>query len=249
MAARVLRDEEDAFGRQLLDELHGGAGEALLERDDGVSGPSMPARTFFAGHETWADPERAVFEHVRGRVLDVGCGAGRHSLEAARRGMEVVAIDISPGAVEVCRRRGVKDVRLLALGEVGQGLGRFDTVVMLCGNFGLPGTRELTIDWLRRLRDVTTEDARVVLDTVDPYADDPDDPAEHAYLERNLARGRMAGQVTIRLRYGERLTPWFELLLVSAQELVEVAREAGWIVASVDKSESPDVYAVLHKGL
>jgi SAM-dependent methyltransferase len=247
VAAHALRDDEDAFGRQLLDELDGGAGKAVLERDDGGTGPSMPAAAFFAEYEAWAAPERALFEQVRGRVLDVGCGAGRHSLEAARRGMEVVAIDISPGAVEVCRRRGVEDVRLLALGEVGHGLGRFDTVLMLCGNFGLPGTRELTIDWLRRLRDVTADDARIVLDTVDPYADDADDPVERAYLERNIARGRMAGQVTIRLRYGERLTPWFDLLLVSAQELDELARQAGWMVASVDESVPPDVYAVLRK--
>ena len=47
----------------------------------------MAAAVFFAGYDAWAAPERAVFEHVRGRGLDVGCGAGRHSLEAAARGL------------------------------------------------------------------------------------------------------------------------------------------------------------------
>src|SRR5262249_58414734 len=118
VAANVLRDDQDAFGRQLLDALEGTPGTALLERDDGEQGTSMPPDAFFAEHDDWAAPERAVFELVRGRVLDVGCGAGRHSLEAARRGLEVVAIDISPGAVAVSRARGVRDVRLLPLGEV-----------------------------------------------------------------------------------------------------------------------------------
>jgi len=241
----VLCDDQDAFGRQLLDELHGTAGEATLERDDGESGPSMAPAAFFAGHDAWTAPERAVFDHVRGRVLDVGCGAGRHSLEAAARGLDVVAIDISPGAVAVCRQRGVVDVRLLSLDEVDDRLGRFDTVLMLCGNLGLPGSWERTSEWLRRLRDLTTDQARIVLDTVDPHGDD--DPVERAYLERNLARGRMPGQVTIRLRYGPRVTPWFDLLLLSAAELTDLAHEAGWRVAAIDESEPPDVYAVLEK--
>jgi SAM-dependent methyltransferase len=219
----------------------------MLERNDGEAGPSMSPDAFFAEHTAWAAAEQAVFAHVRGRLLDVGCGAGRHSLEAARRGMEAVAIDISPGAVEVSRARGVRDVRLMSLADVDERLGRFHTVLMLCGNFGLPGTRERTIAQLRRLHDLTTEDARIVLDTVDPYAGDAGDAAERAYLERNQASGRMAGQVTIRLRYGDRLTPWFDLLLVSAEELAELAGNAGWEVALVDTSEPPDLYAVLQK--
>ena len=243
----MLRDDQDAFGRQLQDVLLGKAGQAMLERDDGEAGSSMSPDAFFAEHAAWAAAERAAFEHVRGRVLDVGCGAGRHSLEAARRGMQPVAIDISPGAVEVSRTRGVQDVRLMSLVDVDERLGQFDTVLMLCGNFGLPGTRDLTLRWLRRLRGLTTRDARIVLDTVDPYAGNSNDPGWRAYVEANRASGRMAGQVTIRLRYGDRLTPWFDLLLVSADELAELAAEAGWRVAVLDASEQPDLYAVLEK--
>lgn len=85
----------------------------MLEFDDGSTGPAMGPDWFFAEPEHWPDAERTVFGHVRGRVLDIGAGAGRHSLEAQRQGLDVVAIDLSPGAVEVCRRRGVDDVRLL----------------------------------------------------------------------------------------------------------------------------------------
>ena len=205
----------------------------------------MAPGAFFAVYGEWEAPERAVFDRARGRVLDVGCGAGRHSLEAVRRGMDVVAIDISPGAVEVSRARGVPDARLLSLDEVDERLGRFDTVLLLCGNFGLPGTREQTVGWLNRLRGLTNREARIVLDTVDPYPDD--DPRWLAYMDRNRQRGRMAGQVTIRLCYGERVTPWFDLLLVSAAELAELAGEAGWRVDLLDESEPPDVYAVLAK--
>ena len=53
----------------------------------------------------------------------------------------MVGIDTSPGAIEACRRRGVRDVRLLALAEVDARLGRFDTLLMLGNNFGLLGGR------------------------------------------------------------------------------------------------------------
>ena len=125
-------------------------------------------------------------------MLDVSCGAGRHSLEAQRRGLGVVAIDISPGAVEVCRRRGVRDVRLLPLAAVDASLGAFDTVLMMCGNFGLVGTAEEAELVLRTLHAMTTPSARIVLDSIDPYYDS--DSAELAYQTRNRARGRFPGR-------------------------------------------------------
>ena len=178
-------------------------------------------------------------------MLDVDCGAGRHSLEAQSRGLDVVAIDISPGAVEVSRRRGVRDVRLLPIAEVDERLGTFDSVLMMCGNFGLAGSAGETERWLQTMHRMTTPSGRIVLDTVDPYQDT--DAEYLAYMERNRARGAMPGQVTIRIRYGERITPWFDLLLVSPSELGELASRTGWHVAEVAPGEPPDFYAVLEK--
>ena len=241
----ILTDDQDAFGRQLLDELAGGAADAVIERDDGTSSPSLAAGEMFKAYAQWAPPERAVFDAIAGRVLDVGCGSGRHSLEAQQRGHEVVAIDISPGAIAVSRARGIRDARLLALADVGAELGVFDTVLMLCGSVGLAGSADETERTLRRLHAITTPHARIVLDTVDPYAPD-DDPAWPAYVARNRARGALPGQVTIRIRYGERVTPWFDLLLVAPHELGEIAERSGWRVATLVTDEA-NVYAVLEK--
>jgi SAM-dependent methyltransferase len=73
-------------------------------------------------------------------VLDAGVGAGRAALELQRRGRSVVGIDVSSGVVEVARRRGVRDVRLLAFEEVDDSVGQFDTIVMFGNNFGLFGS-------------------------------------------------------------------------------------------------------------
>lgn len=244
-ALAPLTEEQDAFGLLLLDHLSGRTGDPVLERDDGYAGPALGAEWFFAGPDAWPEAERAVFEHVRGRVLDVGAGAGRHSLEAQERGLEVVAIDVSPGAIEVCRRRGVRDVRLLPLDAVDADLGVFDTVLMMCGNFGLAGSAGEVEAILRRLYALTSENGRIVLDSVDPYVDADD--ADIAYQDRNRARDRLPGQVTIRIRYGARATPWHDLLLVSATELEALAAGAGWRLVQVYEGELPDYYAVLEK--
>ena len=145
----ILSDFEDAFGQQLRDCVAGTAGDAQLERDDGSVGPAMAAWTSCSPTTEWGTAERQVFDRIRGRVLDVGCGAARHSLEAQHRGLETVAIDISPGAVEVSRGRGVQDVRLLPMAEVDERLGTFDSVLMMCGNFGLAGSAGETERWLQ----------------------------------------------------------------------------------------------------
>jgi SAM-dependent methyltransferase len=242
---RTLSETEDAFGRLLLDHLAGEAGRPILERDDGYAGPALSAGVFFAEHREWPAEEQHVFELVRGRVLDVGSGAGRHSLEAQRRGLGVVAIDVSPGALEVCRRRGVRDARHLPLAAVDSSLGTFDTVLMMCGNFGLVGNARDAVRTLRTLHGMTTPTARIVLDSVDPHQDT--DPADLAYQERNRARGRLPGQVTIRLRYHGYATPWFELLNVSPAELEDVLAATGWHLAHLLEGEPPDYYAVLEK--
>jgi len=139
----------------------------------------------------------------------------------------------------------VRDARLLPLEEIDERLGAFDTALLMCGNLGLAGGADETVALLRRLHEVMAEDGRVVFDTVDPHVEN--DEADLAYLERNRARGRMPGEMTIRIRYGELVTPWFDLLLVSAPELGRVIAGTGWRLAWRRDGDPPDWYGLLEK--
>jgi SAM-dependent methyltransferase len=207
----------DAFGQMLLD----GAGTEIIERDDGFIDTAKLA--YFAPVTQWPAVERRGLRWVRGRVLDAGVGAGRAALELQRRGRSVVGIDVSPGAVEVARARGVRDVRLLAFEEVDESIGHFDTVVMFGNNFGLFGSPGKARRLLRRLRPLAD---RIVAASNDPYA--TEDPAHLAYQARNRKRGRMPGQLRLRVRYRDLVDPWFDYLMVSPEEMATLVEGTQW---------------------
>ena len=215
-----------------------GADAEIVERDDGFITSSM--LSYFAPVRRWAAVERRGLRLVRGRVLDVGVGAGRVALELQARGRDVVAIDVSPGAVQVARDRGVRDVRLLALEDVDESLGDFDTVVMYGNNFGLFGSPTKARRLLRRLRPFVE---RIVAASNDPYG--TEDPAHRAYQERNRARGRMSGQLRLRVRYRDLLGPWFEYLIVSPGEMTEIVEGTGWRVRRLVRDDGAYYVAVL----
>lgn len=225
-----MDDLQDAYGRLLLDELEGRYALELVERDDGYlrAGQIGPS-TYFAPVRRWPASERRALRLGRGRVLDVGCGAGRVALELQARGHEVVGIDVSPLALEVCRRRGVRQVELKGIDDVDESLGRFDTIVMFGNNFGLVGSRAGARRRLRRLCE--TGASRILASSVDPY--DTDDRDHLAYHARNRDRGRMCGQVRLRVRHLRYATPWFDYLLASREEMAELAASGGWRLARV----------------
>ena len=153
----------------------------------------------------------------------------------------MVGIDISAGAVEVCRRRGVRDVRLCSIDDVDESLGIFDTTVMLGNNFGLFASAAKAKRLLRRFHRLMSERGRIVAATRDVYR--TDDPAHLAYHERNRSRGRMSGQIRIRVRYRDHATPWFDYLMVSRPELEDLLEGTGWRLDRV--LESDDTYIAI----
>jgi SAM-dependent methyltransferase len=239
-----VKQGHDGYGQMLLAALEGRDTTEIVERDDGFIDATQGASLYLAPFRRWPAVHRQAMRFVRGRTLDVGCGGGRVCLHLQERGHDVVGIDISPGAVEVCRRRGVRDVRLCPIEDVDESLGVFDTIVMLGNNFGLFGGDAKAKRLLRRFHRLTSDRGRLVAETRDVYR--TDDPSHLAYQERNRARGRMSGQIRIRIRYRDHATPWFDYLMVSQAELEDLLDGTGWQLGRVLESEDTYV-AVIDK--
>ena len=181
---------------------------------------------YLAPYPKWPGRQRRALRFARGRILDVGAGGGRIPLHFQQKGNDVVAIDASPGTIEACRRRGVRDARVMRIEDVDASLGVFDTVVMYGNNLGLLASRTKAPRILRRLARITSERARIIAEGTDPYS--TDDPGHLAYHERNRQRGRMGGQLRIRIRFREIASPWFDYLFLSRRELEEILEGTGW---------------------
>jgi SAM-dependent methyltransferase len=241
-----VKDREDAFGHMLSDYHRGRrGGSEIVERDDGYFDAAGGPEAYFTEHRNWGPHERRAMEYVRGRVLDIGCGAARHSLYLQGKGFRAHGIDVSPLAVRTARARGLKSVTVLSATGVGRSLGVFDTILMLGNNFGLFGSEKRARWLLRRFAGATSDGARIIAESNDVYRTKV--PAHLAYHRLNRRRGRMPGQVRIRIRYETYVTPWFDYLLVSPDEMAGILDGTGWSIERILKSSGAPYIAVIRK--
>jgi SAM-dependent methyltransferase len=241
----MLKTSEDANGHVIYDSYQGIPAMEIAERDDGWIGLTPGPSLYFSPFRAWPKHNQTAMRYVRGRVLDIGCGAGRAALHLQERGQEVLAIDTSPLAIKTCRLRGVLKVRILSVTQISRRLGEFDSVLLLGNNFGLMGNRNRARWLLRRFAAVTSAAGRVVAETIDPYA--TKDPDHRRYHRRNRDRGRLGGQIRIRVRYGKYRSPWFDWLLASRSELRFLLSDTPWRIEHIIDGEGPQYIAVLCK--
>ena len=230
----------DAFG-QMLRAQHADLQRPqheLVERDDGFLGIT-DARTYFSKPDQLGPLEALACSKATGRVLDIGCGAGRHALAMAARGLDVTGLEPSAGAAQVARDRGVSvlEGRLDQLAE-----GEYDTIVMLGNNLSLLAGPGIAPALLTRLAGRAAPGAVLLGQSIDPYA--TDEAVHKAYHRRNRDRGRPGGQLRIRIRFRELATGWFDYWFLTVDELARLVEPTGWTLADVTR-EGPGFLATL----
>jgi SAM-dependent methyltransferase len=210
-------------------------------RRDGYGGS-----VYFAEYKHWAPLEKKAITYARGRVLDVGCGAGRHALYLQKKGFDVTGIDASPLAIKICKLRGLRKARILRFDDIAKFKpNSFDTVIFMGNNFGLFGGFKKSKMLLRKLHMLTSDNATLVATSMNPYK--TKNPDHKRYHKLNLKRGRMAGQLRIRIRHANLIGPWFDYLLVSKKEMKTILSGTGWRVKKFIEGSGPGYAAVIIK--
>lgn len=163
----------DPLGRAMLDCQRGGRRGTLVYRDGEATEPHDIEGTYFAEPGDWSADWRRRLDALEGPVLDVGCGAGTDAAWLESRGRDVVAIDVSPHAVQTARERGLNDVREMDMFDLDFTRGRFRSGLAKGTQLGLAGSMTGVRAFLADLASVTDGAGAAIVDSYDPTGLDP----------------------------------------------------------------------------
>jgi cyclopropane fatty-acyl-phospholipid synthase-like methyltransferase len=241
-----MKMNQDAYGQEIWNYFTEKEGYEIVERNDGYIDISSGPESYFSEFNAWPEHQKRAMDFVKGNVLDIGCGAGRHSLYLQKQGFNITGIDQSPLAIKVCKQRGIKNLLNISISEIRNfNSNSFDTILMLGNNFGLFGSFKRAKILLKTMNRITNPKAYIIAESIDPHQTIISEHLE--YQKLNLNRGRMAGQLRIRIRFRKYVGKWFDYLLVSKNEMKEILKDSGWKVKKFIDSENSVYIAILEK--
>jgi SAM-dependent methyltransferase len=166
---------KDLFGKAILDYQTGNAPENLITETSISEEDEMSVAYLFRNYKAMPKIEQKALQLAKGRVLDVGCGAGSHSLFLQNiEELDVTAIDISKNAIEACRLRGIKNAIAMDVTQLENE--RFDTILLLMNGAGMCGRLSKIQGFLEKLKSLLSDGGQILLDSSDIiYMFDEDD--------------------------------------------------------------------------
>lgn len=199
---------KDLFGKAILDFQTNTSPEDIITETNISEADEMSVAYLFRNYNEMPKLEKKALQLCKGKILDVGCGAGSHSLYLQEKGFEVTSIDISENAIEVCSIRGLKNARVQNLVEVENE--KFDTIILLMNGTGIFETLNKTSDYLQKLKSLLNENGQILIDSSDIiYMYDEDEDGSYSVPAENYY-----GELTFTIRYKNQTEddfPWLYL--------------------------------------
>lgn len=224
----------DPLGTALNDYFHC-PDESLTIR---VSSPDfeddvIPVRYFFRGYEEMPELEQIAIQQCSGKVLDVGAGAGCHSLVLQKKGLQVTAIEKSAGAAELMKKRGLRNVMYTDILYYQNNT--YDTILLLMNGIGIAGTPSGATSLFDHLKKLLTPGGQIILDSSDLiYLFD--EPTQVIELNESYY-----GIVEFQMHYKDAHGEPFSWLYLDEETLVELAEKSN-LNAEILKRDSHFAY-------
>jgi len=212
----------------------------IVRRDDDYTDESS-LKIYFP--KKFYSTEKAVAHFAKGKILDVGCGAGRHTLYYQDRGHDITGIDNSPLAIKVCKERGCKKAKVMDIFHPKFSPRSFDTILLFGHNIGIGGTLTGTKRLLSSLKKLIKSDGVLLLTSLDVTKPGP--KIHKDYQKKNRTAGRYVGEVKIRVEYKDQVGDWFQWIHIEPKMLKKLAKETGWEIVKLHETSSGEYSAVL----
>jgi SAM-dependent methyltransferase len=156
---------KDLFGKAILDYQTNNSPEDILTETNISEADEMEVAYLFRDFISMPKIEQTALQLAKGKILDVGCGAGSHSLYLQENGLEVTAIDISSNAIKACELRGIKMARVQNILDIENE--KFDTILLLMNGTGIFGSLNNTAVYLQKLKSLLAPNGQILIDSSD----------------------------------------------------------------------------------
>lgn len=201
---------KDLFGKAVLDYQTNNSPEDLLTETSISEADEMSVSYLFRNYNEMPKLEQKALQLAKGKILDVGCGAGSHALELQNeRKLDVTAIDISENAVKACQLRGIENAKVVNILDLDT-QNKFDTILLLMNGTGIFGTLNETAKYLQKLKSLLKEGGQILIDSSDLiYMFDQDEDGAYS-----IPADGYYGELTFTVQYKgetEETFPWLYL--------------------------------------
>lgn len=236
-----IQTMKDLFGKAILDYQTNNSPEDLITETTISEEDEMSVAYLFRSYNEMPNMEQQALQLAKGKILDVGCGAGSHSLYLQNElNLEVTAIDISSNAIQACSLRGIKDARIQDVMTLENET--YDTILLLMNGAGMCGKLKNIPNFLVKLKSLLNPGGQILLDSSDiiyMFDDDEDGgkwiPSDNEYY----------GEVVFNIAYkGEKEKP-FNWMYIDYNTLQNAAFANGLQAELILEGEHYDYLAKL----
>lgn len=240
MEYTTLSHNNDPMGAAIHDYQSKGKASRLRVLSSMFDEDEMPVAHLFRTFNQMPRLEQKALSMAKGRVLDIGAGAGCHALALQERGLEVKAIDISPLSCEVMSERGVKDAECVNLFNP-QLQGKYDTLLLLMNGTGIAGKLNRLSMLLNRLKELLAEGGQILIDSSDlKYIYENEDGSMDIDLNAPYY-----GEVDYQMQYKNVKGEPFDWLYTDPMLLASISKQCGLNCEIVEEGENYDFLARL----
>ena len=199
---------KDLFGKAILDFQTNTNPQDLITETNISHQDEMSVAYLFRNYNKMPLIEQKALQLCYGKILDIGCGAGSHSLYLQEKGFNVTSIDISKNAIKTCKLRGLNNAKVQNILDINNE--KFDTIILLMNGTGIFESLSKIDIYLSKIKTLLAINGQLLIDSSDIiYMYDQNDDKSY-----QVPANQYYGELTFTLHYKnetETQFPWLYL--------------------------------------
>lgn len=231
----ILEKEHDPLGTAILAVHLGKKVNPIRVKNRYGTDEEMDPYYLFRSFQEMPELEQRALQEVNGDVLDIGAGAGSHSLYLLKKGLNCAALEYSAKACEVMKMRGVQQVYNQ---NVWDHRGKYDSLLLMMNGIGLVGDIPGLRKFLAFADGLLNPGGSIIFDSCD---------VSYVYKHSPVPEGRYYGEIEFKMQFEEVVGPWFKWLFVDPVLMEHEAQKAGWKFELLEEDNSFQYLAKLSK--